>query len=119
MRFLFPHLVAFLFCAALSAQTQGTWSADAQATTSSLHGGAPGGRHEHVEVTNDLQPGGSDTCTVTIVHFVVGPDGKTVEETYTASLPYLQKVSFHGDVKSVVVTAGNTKASGSFKITYP
>lgn len=103
-----------------SAQANGPWSAAANTSTSSLHSGAPGGTHESVVVTNSASPPapGGDV-TLTIVHYVLNSSGDYVEDTVVVIIPYGGKRSFHGDVKSVVVTAGAYNAFGTFTITYP
>lgn len=115
----FPLVLACLAGLA-NAQSNGTWSALANSSTSSLHSGAPGGTHENVVVTNAVappSPGGD--VTLTIVHFVLNSSGDYVETTEVMIIPYGSKRSFYGDVKSVVVTAGAYNAQGTFTITFP
>lgn len=113
-------LLPLFLSAAAVAQTSGGWSAKAGASTSSLHSGASGGKHEHVEVTNSVRPNqSSDEVTLTIVYFDTNEQGQVVEKTSTVKIPVGGKTSFHGDVKSVVVTAGAADAEGSYSVTYP
>ncbi|MCU0866630.1 MAG: hypothetical protein MUC36_22830 [Planctomycetes bacterium] len=113
-------LVAFaslLFCATAVAQTgqKSTWSAAANASTSSLHGSGPGGAAETITVTNNLRVGGSLAVTLTIEYwYLEGDIWKT--GTYTTSIPYPGTRTWTGDIKSVVVTAGAQAAEGSWKI---
>ncbi|MBL8749851.1 MAG: hypothetical protein JNK78_11870 [Planctomycetes bacterium] len=61
----------------------------------------------------------SDEVTLTIVYFDKDEAGQVVEKTFTVKIPAGSKRSFHGDVKSVVVTAGTADAEGTYSITYP
>jgi hypothetical protein len=111
-----------ILCCSMVAQSSGNWSAPANTSTSSLHSGVAGGKHEFVDVTNNVNTGGggSAPATLTIVHFVPNPNGSGVtEETFTVTIPAGQHRSFYGDVKSVVVTAGNIEGKGSYTITIP
>lgn len=113
--------VVMALATGLAAQSTGRWSAQANQTTSSVHSGAQGGPHEHVEVENRWVEGQLNgvAVTMTIVHFVKRSNGEVVEETATISIPYKEKRSLHGDVKSVTVTAGANAAQGTYAVTYP
>jgi len=122
---MYPRLIArallpLLLSAAVTAQSSGGWNVAANQTTSSLHSGSSGGTHEHVQITNNNIPNAKTApVTMTVVYFEPDGNGGFKEGTYTVQVPVGGTRSFHGDVKSVTVTAGGESAVGTWAVTYP